>query len=246
MDRWMLARLNGLVKSVTQHYEDFEFHRAWNELYNFCVVDLSSFYLNVLKDRMYCDATDSVERRAGQTVMYNLTMSLVKLYAPILVHTTEEIWSHIPGNKEAESVHLALWPKIDEKLFDDELESRWTMLLKVRNEAARELEKLRAAKTIGSSLEGRVELHTKDEKLAALLKAYEAALPTILVVSQAAVKAEMPDGAVAGIDLPKLFVLAVRSENKKCERCWQYRDTVGQNTPHPTLCTRCAEVVSKL
>jgi isoleucyl-tRNA synthetase len=243
IDRWALNRLHRLIQGVTGYYESFEFYRAFKSFYEFCVVDMSAFYFDILKDRIYTSGKASKPRRAAQTAIYRILDVLTRLIAPILAHTAEEIWGYVPGEKDADSVHLAGWPKADPALISDELESAWTRLIGVRSDVARELEKLRQDKTIGSSLEATVKLYTEDKDLLALLKKYELDLPMILIVSEARLADAKPDGAVAGLDNPALWVKADKAPYPKCQRCWNYRPSVGKDAQHPDICQRCADVL---
>ena len=246
LDRWALSELQHLVECVTKAYEEYQFHRVYHEVHNFCAVEMSAFYLDVLKDRLYCEAPKSVERRSAQTAMHHILNVLVKLVAPVLVHTAHEVWAHVEHREDLDSVHLALWPEVDEQLIDAQLDTRFARLMKVRDEVAREIEKMRTGKTVGSSLEVTVALHTDDEELRGFLESFGAELSTYLLTSDVAVLAEMPEGAVQGAEMQTLYVRTSKSEHPKCVRCWNFRQSVGQNAEHPALCQRCAEVVSKL
>ncbi|HEX7899124.1 MAG TPA: isoleucine--tRNA ligase [Planctomycetota bacterium] len=233
VDRWATAALDGLVKRVTAHYEKYEFFRAYQELYQFCVVELSSLYFDILKDRQTLKA-DSKERRSAQTALYDILVALTKMFAPVLVHTMEEVWDYLPAPK-AESVHLADWPKASDVVADP----KWERVFKVRAEVYRELEKLRASKTIGKSLEAKVTLHATDPETARALKAAdlkEAFIVSEVVVADAPVGPETPD--VKG-----LSVKVEKSAYPKCERCWNLRPDVGAVASHPALCARCADVI---
>ncbi|MBI5368536.1 MAG: isoleucine--tRNA ligase [Planctomycetes bacterium] len=243
IDRWALGRLHRLIQSVTTSFEAFEFFRAWHELYNFCVVDLSAFYLDVLKDRLYTHARNSPSRRAAQTVLHEIAVVLTKLFAPVLCHTADEVWGYLPAPREAESVHATAWPTARATALDAALEARWATLLSVRADVAREIEKLRAAKTVGSSQEIAVTLAATEPELAALLARYRDDLAGIFIVSEVAVVESLADGAAGG-ELPALRVKVGKSAHAKCERCWGYRPTVGQVAEHPTVCGRCVEALA--
>ncbi|MBI3269180.1 MAG: isoleucine--tRNA ligase [Planctomycetes bacterium] len=250
LDRWALSRLQQLVKSVTESFERFEFVRAYHELYNFCVVDLSAFYLDVLKDRLYTHGRRAPGRRAAQTALYELLVTITKLLAPILCHTCEEVWGYLPEPREAESVHLAAWPQPRAAAIDPELDERWKKVLRVRGDVAREVEKLRAAKTVGSSMEASVRLAAGDADLRALLTRYREDLAAIFIVSEvvladgATAAGVQPEG-VPGTEFPSLRVHVQRSTHPKCERCWGHRASVGQAAEHPTICARCVEALSR-
>ncbi len=234
IDRWALAELGALIRRVTKHYEDYAFFRSTQELYQFCVVEMSSFYFDILKDRLYTSGRTSRERRSGQTALHDILVALVKMFAPVLCHTTEEVWGYLPA-KEAESVHLALWPEAK----GDAPDPKWAQLLKARSEVYREMEKLRGAGGIGKSLEAKVTLHASDAGLQKLLK--EADLRSLLIVSEAVVS-DAPVGAESA-ELKGFSVRVEKSLHPKCDRCWNLRADVGRSLAHPTLCGRCVAVV---
>ncbi|HLY72796.1 MAG TPA: isoleucine--tRNA ligase [Planctomycetota bacterium] len=230
VDRWALAELSGLVKRVTQHYENYQFFRAYQELYQFCVVEMSSIYFDVTKDRLYTSGKASPERRSGQTAMHEILVALVKMLAPMLCHTAEEVWGYLPG-READSVHLARWPQAGTAQKDP----KWDRILRVRTEVQRELEKLRAAGTIGKSLEAKVLLHAADPELDRALRSTD--LAAILIVSEVEL-AGSPVGP-ASPEVQGLSLKAEKATSPKCERCWNLRKDVGAHPAHPGLCGRC-------
>jgi len=245
VDRWALGRTQRLIADALRAYEEYQFYRVYQRAYQFCTVDLSAFYLDVIKDRLYCEAADSLARRSAQTAMYEALDALVRLLAPILIHTCEEVWDAMPGREDLPSVHLARFPKVQEAWWDAELDARWERLLAVRSDVARELEKLRAAKKIGSGLDARVALYAEGELLA-FLRRHEALLPEMLIVSEVAVAEGMSPDAAPGADVPGLGVVAAPSERPKCGRCWRLLPSVGSDADHPQLCGRCAAVVRAL
>jgi len=241
IDRWALSRLHGLTKRVSQSYENFDFHEVYHRLYNFCVVDMSSFYLDILKDRLYTFRADSPERRAAQYVLSEVLMTMTKLMAPVLSFTAEEIWQSAK-DRPAESVFLSDFPVADESLIDAELESRWEKLIGIRNEVLKALELKRAEKFIGNSLEAKVKLYAAGATFA-LLGQYRDFLPALFIVSQVEL---MPEGAFpAGpeVYLPEgvgeLGVLVERAEGEKCERCWNWSTSVGAFPDAPGICAKC-------
>ncbi|MGE3821806.1 MAG: class I tRNA ligase family protein, partial [Isosphaeraceae bacterium] len=196
-----------------------------------------------LKDRLYAEAPDGPDRRAAQFVLARLHDALTRLLGPILPHTTEELWERLPDRPgKPSSVHLAEFPEPDPRFDDAERDARWATLLTVRDEILRVLEKLRAAKTIGSAQEAAVRLGTDDPALSGLIERYRATLTTLAIVSDLAI-GDPPDDAAPGVELPRLKVHASRSSLTKCERCWNLRSTVGSVAKHPTLCERCARVL---
>jgi isoleucyl-tRNA synthetase len=220
----------------------------------FCVNDLSAFYLDVQKDVMYCDAPDAPRRRSAQTALAQVAETLVRLVAPILVHTADEIWTHLPapahGEREA-SVHLARWPQVDAKVLDEDLLAEWEWLQDVRRDAYAVLEAFRRTGKFDKHTEARVALAPADAKELARLKEFGAArLADLLLVSEVALvtaaeaeamSGEKAAGAEAGV---ARFVSAtlLPQIHKRCERCWSYRPSVGAQQP-ADLCDRCAAVI---
>lgn len=241
LDRWALMRLEELKGKVRRAYEEFEFHAIYHALNNFCSVDLSAVYLDILKDRLYTFRADSPLRRGSQTVLYEIILAITKLMAPVLSFTAEEIWralfAQFDGKLEVDSVHLNLFPEAHPEWQDDKLGQRWEQLLEVRVAAQAALEEQRREKVIGSSLEANVEIKSNSEKYM-FLQNYEADLSAIFIVSQ--VKLTQVNNLP---HKPDFLVMVSKSTSKKCERCWNYREAVGQNEQHPTLCDRCVEAV---
>jgi isoleucyl-tRNA synthetase len=205
---------------------------------------MSSFYFDIMKDRLYTFAKSSLERRATQTVLHRINSVLVRLLAPILVYTSEEVWTEI--NHEGSSVHLSEWPVTNEKYTDNALNDKWEKIIKIKTDVARELEKMRVAKQIGSSLEAAVDLYTEDGEMLNLLKEYEHDFPMIFIVSEVNISNEPLDTSNKGEIFEKLSIKARVSDSDKCDRCWNYRKEVGKIEKHPTLCNRCAEVIEEV
>ncbi|MFA5794262.1 MAG: isoleucine--tRNA ligase [Candidatus Brocadiia bacterium] len=245
IDRWALNKLHRLIDMVTGYYDTFEFYKVFREIYEFCSVEMSSFYFDILKDRLYTFGKKSAERRSAQTVLNEILQALVKLIAPILSHTAEEIWGFIPG--KTGSIHLADWPKFNRNLISDEMQASWSRLISIRSDIAREMEKLRKDKVVGSSLEVSVKLYTEDQELLALLKRYQKDLPMIFIVSEATLESTplSVGNTVAGVENPALSISASKAPYKKCQRCWNYSKTVGGDEKHPDICRRCADVLAK-
>ncbi|MDE2507230.1 MAG: class I tRNA ligase family protein, partial [Planctomycetota bacterium] len=216
----------------------------------FCAVFLSSFYLDVLKDRLYAEAPGSTARRQAQYVLAQIHRDLARLLAPIIPHTAEEVWSYLPPSlREAESVHVALFPesRTEPAQVSTQPKVAYHVVLQIREGILRELEKLRADKVIGSAQQARVEIGSLDVGYLALLKRSAAALEEACIVSEVLVHDERPEGAVTISGLPAEYWVRVgRSEYAKCERCWNHRKTVGADAEHPTLCERCARVIHAL
>ncbi|MGH7377509.1 MAG: class I tRNA ligase family protein, partial [Candidatus Methylomirabilales bacterium] len=238
IDRFILHRLARLTERLLRVYEGYEFHVFYHSLHNFCAVDLSAFYLDVLKDRLYTSGRTSRARRAAQTALYHLLTGLVRLMAPVLSFTADEVWAALPkAGGEAESVHLEAFPAVEGAWLDDALGERWERLLAVRDQVLKALEEVRQAKTIGNSLEAHVDLHA-GATLLSFLRPYAADLPTFFIVSSVTLHA---DEEVSG---DTLTVRVSRARGLKCERCWIYRETVGRDPGHPTLCDRCVGVLA--
>jgi len=239
LDRWALMRLGELIPRVRTAYDDCEFHAIFHALNNFCSVDLSAVYLDILKDRLYTFRTDSPLRRGSQTVLFDIMMAMTKLMAPILSFTAEEIWrvvsAQVPGGLGTQSVHLASFPEVDPLWRNTELAARWETLLDYRSQVQGVLEASRRDKVIGSSLEAHVQLEA-DAKAYQFLKPYERDLGTIFIVSK--VTLLQSSAGQAGIQ-----VSVAKSSAGKCERCWNYREAVGADAKHPTLCDRCVEAI---
>ncbi len=250
LDRWALMRLHDLIARVRQGYEGFEFHLIIHALNNFCSVDMSAIYFDVLKDRLYTFRKDSPARRASQRVLHETVLALTKLMAPLLTFTAEEIWQSIPERqRDAPSVHLAQFPKPEQKWIDPKLEQDWERLLEVREKVQAELERRRRDKFIGSSLEAKVVLYaqTASPGMYDFLKPHAADLPSLFIVSQVDLRAvdQVPTGGDVSEDIGAGFaVQVVKGEGDKCARCWNYRPSVGANAAHPTICDRCVEAIA--
>ncbi len=245
IDRWALYKLANLTDRVLKSYKDFEFHGVFHALNNFCAVDMSALYLDILKDRLYTAAKNSVERRAAQRTLYEILVTLCRLMAPILSFTAEEVWQHLPAAaRETESVHLAKLPSVETRYLDSDLASRWEKLLAVREVVARILEMARKERQIGSSLEAEVKLYARG-RMMEFLQGYLKDLPMIFIVSGVTLT-ERPEN-LSGItqSMEDLGVEVVKAAGQKCERCWNYLPSVGQHPHHPTLCDRCVKVATE-
>ncbi len=245
IDKWALMKLHELIKKVDGAYEDYRLHLVFHSIYNFCVVDLSSFYLDVLKDSLYTLATDSRERRSAQTAIYEITASLIKIIAPVLVFTAEEAWAHLPGREETvASVHLELTPEVNEDYINLETKDEWEKILLIRSEVAKATEEARSAKIIGSSLEARIILSVPEE-IANIVEAFKDMLPSLFIVSQVetVLSNASSKGAWQSKAMPGLTIEVDRAQGKKCARCWNFRHDVGADAEHTQLCGRCLEVI---
>jgi isoleucyl-tRNA synthetase len=261
LDRYMLARTRELTEKVLAWYGQFEFHRVFQAINEFTIVDLSALYLDVLKDRMYTFAPSSVERRSAQTVIWKITEALVRLVAPILTFTAEEVWGYLPQVEEREaSVHLALFPKADEiAVKDDGLLRDWTSLLKIRDDVLKSLEQARQFKAIGKALEAKVSIETLENLV--LLQRNHSSLKELFNVSQVDVvpfeKADytyQPNNSrskSAIVDITEPGVSVSLADGTKCERCWNYYADDGpqhvrQYGPWANVCGRCADALDHM
>ena len=244
LDRWALDRARILQLDVVRAYRDYEFHLIYQRVHNFCVVDMGGFYLDVLKDRLYTTPAAGLPRRSAQTAMYHVAEVMVRWLAPILPFTAEEIWSGLPGER-GESVMFSTWHKVPvaSALPDD---PDWELVLAVRNAVAKELEKLRNAESIGSSLDAAVVLYA-DAELTAGLGGLAPELRFALLTSEArlAPLAER-DGQAVPLEGfgERLFAAVTRTEEAKCARCWHRRPDVGVDPEHPEICGRCVDNVA--
>jgi isoleucyl-tRNA synthetase len=237
IDRFILHRLQRLVERVRTAYEEYEFHVLYHGLHHFCAVDLSAFYLDVLKDRLYTSAPASPLRRSAQTAMHEILVALVKLMAPVLSFTADEVWRYVTMPNRPASVHLGEFPAVRPDLLDEPLATEWERLLQVREAVLRGLEAARKDKRIGSAQEAAVELTAPDAD-ADFLAAHREELETICIVSHLTVRRH------EGSDTESALAVRVeRAPGTKCPRCWNYRATVGTSAEHPSLCGRCADAL---
>ncbi|MFQ5897741.1 MAG: isoleucine--tRNA ligase [Candidatus Methylomirabilia bacterium] len=249
-DRWILLRLGRLIARLRRAYEGYQFHQVYHALSNFCAVDLSALYLDILKDRLYTSGPDDPKRRAAQTACYEVLTVLTRLMAPILTFTAEEVWGRIPGRARAESVHLTLFPEAPSEWINERLEREWERLLEVRREVARALEAVRQRGGIGSSLEARVAFVFAPEDLPKLLRRKHPLLSTLFIVSAVTLNdggsGAAPLYRYESQEIPGLLIEVDRARGQKCERCWVWSEWVGEDGGYPTLCERCVSVVRAL
>lgn len=241
VDQYVYMRLQEVLKQVREAYDRYEFSSVYHTVNNFVSTELSSFYLEIAKDVVYIEAPNEPSRRAMQTVIYDCLMTLLKVLTPILPHTTEELWSYL--NEEEASVQLTDFPEVDEKSNFEELRTKWNKIMDIRDEVLKALEEARNAKRIGKPLDAKVVVYTDDAEALALLKDEAVGFKQISLVSQfevAGSKEEAPENAIA---LNLTTIVVDKANGEKCERCWSYSETVGQNEKHPTLCSRCAEII---
>lgn len=236
IDKWALTKLNHLIDDCTKAYDKYEFNSAYRALNQFCVVDMSATYLDIIKDRLYTFKSNSLERRSAQTAMYEILSSLVRIMAPMTSFTAEEIWKYMPHRKEdnLESVMLNYYPKVNPEYNDDALEMKWSKLLKVRDNVSKKLEEERAEKIIGTSLEAKVTLFAEGEQYD-FLKGKEELLKEIFIVSGVEIQNNRRNEDTE-VDIG---VKVSKADGQKCERCWSYSVTVGLNKKYSTICEKC-------
>jgi len=242
IDLWVLSRTEKLVADCLASYQEFGFHKVYRAVYDFATTDLSAIYFDAAKDRLYTAAPKSRSRRSAQTAVYRITYALVRLIAPLLAFTTEEVWSYLRKPEGSpDSVHLALFPQAEELTagFTAEQRSRlgnWDELIAVRDVVLKQLEVARQEKFIGAPLEARVRLKAGD-KLYSLLEEYLNELPGLFIVSQVALERAAGD---------ELSVEIERAQGEKCERCWKYTTDVGEDPDFPTVCAACKDAVKEI
>ncbi len=241
LDRWALSRLTRLTQKVANAYEKYEFHTLYHAVHNFCSNDLSAFYLDILKDRLYISPKQSIAYRSARSTMYQILEALTRMVAPVLTFTADEIWQRLPGEREA-SVHLATFPKETPLYLDDQLEARYEQLQKVRSEVSKQLEKARADKQLGQSLEAKILLDVPED-YRQLLEEYRELLPTYFIVSQVELTTDLTTAEEAE-GIPGLRLQVLPADGEKCDRCWNYSTSVGENSKHPTICARCADALA--
>lgn len=237
LDKFALHKLNLLIEEVTEAFENYEFYKYFQQLQNFAAVDLSSFYLDIVKDRLYTAGKNSVSRRACQTVMYEIMQTLVRLLVPVMPHQAEDIWMNTPECQKngITSVLLTKWPKTRVEWNNDKLSEDFTKILKAREVVSRAIEPLRADKKVGSSLEAAVYLSTKDNYI---LKANEEELCNIFITSQAYITDEKPSDVLNEYKEGDYTVWVTKAQGEKCKRCWKYRKLNADG-----ICQDCAEAI---
>lgn len=239
VDRYALMRLNDVVKASIDGYENFEFHMIFHAIHNFCVIDMSNFYLDVIKDRLYVEKSDSVTRRAAQTTIYRVLDTITRLVAPILAFTSEEIWKFMPHDSSCntESVLFNEMPKPKANV-DEALVARWDRIHLVRDDVKKALEIARTEKVIGASLDAEVNVYADGEMYDFLNSIDD--LSAVFIVSKANL-IKGGEGEFKG-EQP-IWVTVKHAEGEKCARCWKYSGDIGTDTKHPCLCARCASVL---
>lgn len=250
LDRWALDRLANLIQQVEMAFDNYAFHRVYQDIHYFCAVDMGAFYLDILKDRLYCEGKKSLLRRAAQTVLHHMLESLVRLLAPILSFTAEEIWSFMPnplfhgGPARESSVHLATFPIAHPAWRNPTLTALWEQLRQVRAAVYRLLEQERVAKRIGSFMEVDLTLYASGALLP-VLQGFTDLFRLLIVASVTVLPDEKaPDHLVSCAELPLLKVAFCRTQGEKCVRCWNWGPLQGATSDHPDLCSRCYGVIT--
>ena len=247
MDRWALLKLSEVIERVLQGYENYEFHWVYHTIHNFCTVELSAIYLDIVKDRLYVEGKTSHLRRSAQTVLYELLDALVRLLTPVLSFLAEEIWPYIPGSKDEENVQMAQMPKIKPEWKNKAIADLWDQILDFRTDVSKVLEKARQEKLINHSLTARVDLYPTEEQYGLLKQVSN--LAEIFIVSDLTVHEPgevRPEGVQQGETHVGLGIMVQHAKGQKCERCWMYHEEVGRDGEHPTVCPRCSSVVKNM
>jgi isoleucyl-tRNA synthetase len=242
LDRYLLHRLWEVTQEITQAFQEFQFYHFFQIIQNFCAVDLSNFYLDIAKDRLYISTAGGYRRRSCQTVLAVVVETLAKLLAPVLSHLAEDIWQFIPYEVGAKSVFLTKWAELPGDWHQPELAQTWQKWRELRTDVNKVLESARAAKTIGSSLEAQVSIGVADPQLFAELNALNTPtngvdeLRYLLLVSQVQVRQG---------DAPHPWEIQMQlATGNKCQRCWNYSEQVGHNPDHPDICERCTAALA--
>jgi isoleucyl-tRNA synthetase len=243
-DRWAVDRALQVQNEINQAYDDYQFMQVYQKVNNYCALELSAIYLNVLKDRLYTTRRDSLPRRSAQTAMYHILESLVRWIAPILSYTAEEIWPLMPGERE-DSVMMSQWYEglfaLDDGLYD---EAFWTATMALINTVNEAIEPLRRDKVIRGSLEATVRVQPLNENSREFLEKWGDELRFILIVSEASIESDQATAPENCYETPDYRVWIEKNSDKKCVRCWHQREDVGQSDGHPELCGRCIENVA--
>jgi isoleucyl-tRNA synthetase len=235
VDKWAMQQLQKLIAEVTESYETFAFHKVYGLIYNFCSVEMSSIYMDVLKDRMYCDEKKGLSRRSGQTAMYRIADALIKLLAPVLAHTSEEAWAAMKHKSQVvASVHLANMPSLETGIDFKADAARWQLIMDLRDEVLRALEGLRKQEIIASNQEASITVFSDDQDMITALESIGLkTFATFCIVSEVKLEKKKAE--------PR--VVAQKSSHAKCQRCWNYWPSVGTIPGKEDLCDRCAKLV---
>ena len=239
IDKWALIKLNALIDKVKAAYDAFDFHIVVSSIHNFCITDMSNFYLDIIKDRLYCTGEKSVDRRAAQTAMYKILSALSRMLAPILSFTAEEIWKYIPhtSSDDTRSICMNDMPEKIEVTVDESFTEKWNTIYQLRSDVTKALEVKRQNKFIGAPLEAKVIIHAAANY--DTFNSFKDILEKVFIVSAVEIVAD-GTGEYGSDNFEGVTYDVERASGDKCERCWAYSETVGTNNEHPTLCARCA------
>lgn len=242
-DKWGMMKLHELIKKVSESYEKYEFYKVHHLLNKFCTIDMSSIYLDIIKDRIYAEGTKSLLRRSAQTVMYDVVVSLNKLLTPILAFTSEEIYKFLPEiETKFESSQLENWPKYNEEYFNPKLSKKWEKIIELREDVTKALEEKRRDKFIGNSLDAKVIVELKDDELLKIINNYDNSFMSDVFITSQFEIGEVKcgyDGIVSKVNVEK-------AEGKKCERCWKIDINTDNDIDIRDVCPRCAEVIKNI
>ena len=243
IDKWAMHKLEELKEKTTKYYDKYEFYSLFQEITYFCSIEMSSFYLDIVKDRLYCENKKSLERRSAQTVLTEVLRVLVRVISPVLSFTAEEIWERIPESiKEEESVHLTSWIEVNPEYKNEELAKKWEKIYHLRKEVNKKLEAERQAGMIGHSLDARVLLNISNDEYSFIKEYSEAEVSDLFIVSQVKfVNDRLNESEIDGIT-----IAVEKASGEKCERCWKYDEEVGHDHEHTDVCPRCAKVLNSL
>ena len=243
IDKWAMHKLEELKEKTTEYYDKYEFYSLFQEITYFCSMEMSSFYLDIVKDRLYCEGTTSIERRSAQTVLTEVLKVLVRIISPVLSFTADEIWERIPeALKEEESVHLSKWIEANPEYLNEELAKKWDKIARLRREVNKKLEAERQTGLIGHSLDARVLLNIANAEYSFIKDYTENEVSDLFIVSQV----KFVNDSLAESEIEGISISVEKASGEKCERCWKYDEEVGHNHNHPDVCPRCASVLEKM
>ena len=243
IDKWAMHKLEELKAKTTEFYDKYEFYSLFQEITYFCSMEMSSFYLDIVKDRLYCEGTTSIERRSTQTVLTEVLKVLVRIISPVLSFTADEIWERIPETlKEEESVHLSKWIEARPEYLNKELAQKWDKIARLRREVNKKLEAERQNGLIGHSLDARVLLNITNDEYSFIKDYTENEVSDLFIVSQV----KFANDNLAESEIEGINIAVEKASGEKCERCWKYDEEVGHNHNHPDVCPRCASVLEKM
>ena len=243
IDKWAMHKLEELKEKTTEYYDKYEFYSLFQEITYFCSMEMSSFYLDIVKDRLYCEGTTSIERRSAQTVLTEVLKVLVRIISPVLSFTADEIWERIPeALKEEESVHLSKWIEANPEYLNEELAKKWDKIARLRREVNKKLEAERQTGLIGHSLDARVLLNIANDEYSFIKDYTENEISDLFIVSQV----KFVNDSLAESEIEGISISVEKASGEKCERCWKYDEEVGHDHNHSDVCPRCASVLEKM